>query len=143
MSNDLIFEIKIIHNTRYNDISIESFIGNIVLLILSKNLFKYNFEVSDFIYHAFNIKLRPYAINSRTLMVAKICRHLIDMDKYNMKKASILIYDYLMNNIIPNKIDINKDIIVYPKEHNNNNKKEQSNALKNMNIWINKQKNKK
>lgn len=86
MNNNLNREMEIIHNIRYNDVSIESFIGNLVLLIFSKELFKYNFEVSDFIFKAFNIKFLPYAIRSRTLMNAKLCRYLVTIDKYQVKK---------------------------------------------------------
>ncbi|MGJ7233482.1 hypothetical protein ABMZ93_17750 [Morganella morganii] len=142
MNNNLNREMEIIHNIRYNDVSIESFIGNLVLLIFSKELFKYNFEVSDFIFKAFNIKFLPYTIRSRTLMNAKLCRYLVTIDKYQVKKTSIIIYDYLMNDIIPNKIEINKPIVIYPEGYEKNTKK-QSNALKNMNLWINKENNKK
>ena len=37
MNNNLNREMEIIHNIRYNDVSIESFIGNLVLLISQKN----------------------------------------------------------------------------------------------------------
>ncbi|HBC7186256.1 TPA: hypothetical protein KEY19_002941 [Morganella morganii] len=47
-----------------------------------------------------------------------------------------------MNDIIPNKIEINKPIVIYPEGYEKNTKK-QSNALKNMNLWINKENNKK
>ncbi len=135
-------QIDIIHKLRFGNTTKESLIGGVTCLVLSKNLFKLNAEVYKFIFNIFNIKFLPYAIRSRTLMLAKTCRIMVNLDSQEVKAASIRIYEYIMTELLPEQVDMNEDITIYP-EMVNKKKIKNGNALKNMNIWLKNNSNKK
>lgn len=56
-------------------------------ILLSKELFKYNSEISTYLLNVFDIQFRPYVMQSRTMIVARITREIY---KYNDKQVSIV-----------------------------------------------------
>ncbi len=61
-------------------------IGIFGILIISKELIKKNSEVADFIEFVLDLRLPEYVIKSRTLMMARTSRVLINMtDDFNLK----------------------------------------------------------
>ncbi|WP_337228109.1 hypothetical protein [Proteus faecis] len=136
MENSLKYEIKIIHQLRFNTTTKESFIGYIVLLMLSKKLFSFNTDVSDLVFNSFGVKFLPYAVRSRTLMVAKVCKFCSELNTQEINHISIKVYDYLMSEVLPKKTNIGSDIVVNVKNENYKIKQKKNNALENMNLWI-------
>lgn len=55
-------------------------IGIVVELLLSKEIFKRNSEIAAFIKETFDIELKLYILKSRTMIVAKICRSIHNMN---------------------------------------------------------------
>ncbi|EAV3687781.1 hypothetical protein E2W85_11795 [Salmonella enterica] len=86
---------NIIHLYRNQKVSKETFIGAIVCLLLDKQTFKTNSEVGEFINLIFNIQMPSYTLRSRTLMVARICRIINDMDTKGIEKSSNTTYKFL------------------------------------------------
>lgn len=128
-------EIDIVHQLRFGNTTKESLTGTVVSLILSKSLFKSNTDVCDFILSIFNIELPLYARRSRTLMIAKTCRLSVNLDNQEVKAMSISIYEHIMNNVLPELVDVSNGIVVYTKNSKTKTNKS-GNALKNMNIWL-------
>lgn len=77
-------------------------IGIFGILIISKELIKKNSEVADFIEFVLDLRLPEYVIKSRTLMMARTSRVLINMtDDFNLKNIRKKILEYL--DVIENK----------------------------------------
>ncbi|HHR6335741.1 TPA: hypothetical protein ACS735_003608 [Providencia alcalifaciens] len=109
---------------KHGNVAKENFIGIINMLVLSSELFKKNSDVADYIEHAFGIHLLPYAVRSRTIMIAKLCRFLVKINDMESKKLSIKTYNYIISNF-----EVENDKIFLSK-------KKSSNALSNMEKWI-------
>lgn len=77
-------------------------IGIFGILIISKELIKKNSEVADFIEFVLDLRLPEYVIKSRTLMMARTSRVLINMtDDFNLKNIRKKTLEYL--DVIENK----------------------------------------
>ncbi|MGR1227230.1 hypothetical protein [Escherichia coli] len=120
--------IKALNKANNMPLTKENFLGLVIMLILSKEVFRSNFDVSKFINKTFKISFLNYAVRSRTLMCAKICRHINELSENDIKMA----YTHFLNNI--NTLDI---------IFNDANKTRQKptskskHAIRNLNIWIN------
>lgn len=106
----------------------ENFLGLIIMLILSKDIFRSNLAVSEFINKTFRISFLNYAIRSRTLMCAKICKHINELDEKNLKT----VYMHFLNNI--NSADI---LLSDENKLNQKSTSKNKHAIRNLNIWIN------
>lgn len=51
-------------------------IGIVVELLLSKEVFKRNSEIAEFVKDTFNIEFKEYILKSRTMITAKLCREI-------------------------------------------------------------------
>ena len=107
------------------NVSKGTFLGTIVYLLMNKELFKKNSDVNDFIATVFSIAMPVYATRSRTLMVAKICRVIVDYNDEQIKKSSNNACNYI-NSIFKSKVNIKTPSV----------NKNKNNALTNMNMWI-------
>ena len=77
-------------------------IGIFGILIISKELIKKNSEVADFIEFVLDLRLPEYVIKSRTLMMARTSRVLMNMtDDFNLKNIRKKTLEYL--DVIENK----------------------------------------
>ncbi|HHS9650004.1 TPA: hypothetical protein ACTW3N_003527 [Klebsiella oxytoca] len=120
--------LKALNKANYMPMTKENFIGLVVMLILSKDVFSSNLAVSEFISKTFKISFLNYAVRSRTLMCAKICRYINELNEHDVKKSHM----HFLNNI--NKLDI------YISDTNKASLKSASknkHAIRNLNIWIN------
>lgn len=106
----------------------ENFIGLIVCILLNKDIFSYNHEVSKFIKLSFDLQLPLYAVRSRTLMVAKICRHLVNFNEKEIDRLNNKIYTNLTL-ALAEKFNLSN----YSDDKSKNIKND---ALSNMNKWI-------
>lgn len=93
-------------------------VGIVVELILSKEIFKNNKEVGIFLKDVFNVEFKNYVMKSRTMIVSKVCKKILDDTNANYKNRLIEF--------------INKQIEILKK---NNNIKEKRNEFHG---WINK-----
>lgn len=109
---------------KHGNVAKENFIGIISMIVLSSELFKKNSDVADYVEHTFDIHLLPYAVRSRTIIIAKLCRFLVKITDAESKKLSIKTYNYIASNF-----EIENDKILLSKNKN-------SNALTNMEKWI-------
>ncbi|MFD0897355.1 hypothetical protein [Loigolactobacillus binensis] len=81
--------------------SINYFTGFMYSLILDKTVFKRNDELPDFIFNFFlkpfgSMQYKDYVYKSRTLLGARVCRHIIDDFNYSdTVKLSKIILNYL------------------------------------------------
>ncbi|EKN6227961.1 hypothetical protein DVP38_13035, partial [Yersinia enterocolitica] len=73
--------LKAINRASHLGFQKEHMIGLVIMLILSREIFNTNLEVSNFISNIFGIKFPNYAIRSRTLMSAKLARHINELDE--------------------------------------------------------------
>ncbi|MGM8715658.1 hypothetical protein [Enterobacter hormaechei] len=106
----------------------ENFLGLVIMLILSKDVFRTNLDVGEFINKTFKISFLNYVIRSRTLMCAKICRHINELDDNDVKLA----HAHFLN--IINALDINFDDANKASQKISSKNKH---AIRNLNIWIN------
>ncbi|WP_313140278.1 hypothetical protein [Leclercia sp.] len=106
----------------------DNFIGLIVCILLNKDIFSYNQEVSKFIKLSFDLNLPLYAVRSRTLMVAKICRYLFKFNEKEIERLRTKVYINLTTALADK---LNSSTNLDGKSKNNKN-----DALSNMNKWI-------
>lgn len=106
----------------------ETLIGFIVTILLDKNIFSTNHEVNKFIWLSLKIVMPQYAIRSRTLMIAKVCKHLISMPETDIEYLkSVLYVNLIMVLSEQTSIEWHFDDHVKPVKND---------ALRNMNKWI-------
>lgn len=106
----------------------ENFLGLVIMVILSKDFFRTNLDVGEFINKTFKISFLNYVIRSRTLMCAKICRHINELSDDDLKMT----YMNFLNNINILDINLNNANKSSPKNQSKN-----KHAIRNLNIWIN------
>lgn len=63
-----------------NSLDIFELIGLYGMILFSKEIFKKNSQVADFVNQTMNLNLAKYIIRSRTMITAKVIRKLIDYD---------------------------------------------------------------
>lgn len=73
--------------------------GIFTVLILSKEVFKSNKDIKEFI-EIFNIKSKPYMIKSRSIILSKVIRTIRDLDD-----REIYIYISNLNKLFSDEID--------------------------------------
>lgn len=102
------------------DASKEILIGVTVMLLMNKSIFLKNSYVSDFIKSVFNISMPNYAVKSRTLMIAKICKIIFFFENQELiiRNKKLLMF---LNNLL---------------DDNFNKTKNKQSSLLNMNKWI-------
>lgn len=120
--------IKALNKANNMPMAKENFLGLVIMLIFSKDVFRSNFDVSEFINKTFKISFLNYAVRSRTLMCAKICRHINELSEDDIKMA----YMHFLNNINALDINFNDSNKATPKSTSKN-----KHAIRNLNIWIN------
>ncbi|EIM6185163.1 hypothetical protein LNN10_005145 [Escherichia coli] len=120
--------IKALNKANNMPMTKENFLGLVIMLILSKEVFRSNFDVSKFINKTFKISFLNYDVRSRTLMCAKICRHINELSENDIKMA----YTHFLNNI--NTLDI---IFNDANKTSQKSTSKSKHAIRNLNIWIN------
>lgn len=73
------------------------FIGIITELIYSKEIFVKNKDISNFVKDIFDIELKDYVVKSRTMIVAKISKKIIDSESIIDYKNKL--YDFISTQI--------------------------------------------
>jgi len=106
-------------------ISKEELIGLTISMMLSKDIFKTNKDVSDFASQEINLDFLEYAIKSRTLMIARTARKISEFDDKDQKKLVSSIRNYCFNHMI-----------LEDKHQKNHTEKSKNNANKSMEKWI-------
>ncbi|EFH9337091.1 TPA: hypothetical protein L6753_004522 [Escherichia coli] len=120
--------IKALNKANNMPMTKENFLGLVIMLILSKEVFRSNFDVSKFINKTFKISFLNYVVRSRTLMCAKICKHINELSENDIKMA----YTHFLNNI--NTLDIIFNDAIKTSQKSTSKSKH---AIRNLNIWIN------
>lgn len=118
--------LKAINRSTHLGFQKENMIGLIVMLILSRDVFNKNLDVANFIESVFGVRFPSYAMRSRTLMIAKLVKHINLLDDKNIE-SSYKKFSMLLSEIRIGAYDEVKVI----KEKNKNN-----NAFSNMHKWI-------
>ncbi|WP_426448170.1 hypothetical protein [Siccibacter colletis] len=106
----------------------ENLIGLIVTILLNKTFFSTNYEVSKFIKLTFNLEMPKYVVRSRTLMVAKICRHLVAINDKEVELLKSIIYS--------NLVMVLSEQYSLEWHYDDKIKTVKNDALSNMNKWI-------
>ncbi|MEX5485896.1 hypothetical protein IC611_09125 [Proteus mirabilis] len=114
--------------------SLEFMIGFLSLVIFSKEIFKSNFELSEFIKDAFKIEYKRYVVSSRTLMFSRLAKDIVrkysDGNHFTAKNTVV--------NIIYEKLDqlpIN-DIALEAKKKENKKRKGKNTTTESISKWI-------
>lgn len=81
-----------------NDIDYIDIIGLNVAIIYSKEIFKRNKDISQFLVEIYNINFRPYVMKSRTLIVARITRELHNKTHEELNEIRLKLINYLNPN---------------------------------------------
>ncbi len=68
-----------------NSLDIFELIGLYGMILFSKELFRKNSQVADFVNHTMNLNLANYIIKSRALITAKVIKTLINYDVKEQK----------------------------------------------------------
>ncbi len=113
--------IKLIQSyLKKNSISVIDLIGIIALMIITRDIFKKNSEVYDFVNDILDVRFPQYVIKSRTLMVARINRLLVGMDESQIKKIQLNLTSYLEE---VNISEMEERFITHKKKKKNENEK--------------------
>ncbi|KQC86048.1 hypothetical protein [Butyribacter intestini] len=105
-----------------NNCDIIEMIGMIVILIISKNIFKKNSDVAEFIETVIGINFPGYVIKSRTLMAARASKIVFALDDNEIRQLKIKINAYLSKLI--NQKDDEKVVLSKNRKKNENDKLE-------------------
>ncbi|AOM39689.1 hypothetical protein [Xenorhabdus hominickii] len=117
--------LNMIKKLKHGNVNKEFFLGLVITLILSKEIFKKNSEVALYLDNVFKVVFLPYTVRSRTLISAKISRVIIELSNKEIENLSSLTVNYIINN---HELKNEKKPVA------KNNKK--GNALSNMDKWI-------
>lgn len=77
-------------------------IGIVAELLLSKEIFRTNSEIEDFLKQIFDIHFKLYIFRSRTLVVARVIRVILEMENDSSYKNNLYAF-------VQFKIDLFKD----------------------------------
>ncbi|HFI0633822.1 TPA: hypothetical protein ACGO2G_000280 [Streptococcus suis] len=77
-------------------------IGIVSELILSKQVFRKNSEIEAFILEVFNLKLKSYLYKSRTLLVARMTREIVNQEISG--KQIKMLYNFVVVKIDENQL---------------------------------------
>jgi hypothetical protein len=127
MMNSKVDNKYILKRVETSYISKEELIGLSILMMLSKDIFKTNKDVSDFVSQEINLNFLEYAIKSRTLMIARTARKISEFDDKDQKKLVSSIRNYCFNHMMLEE----KDQINHIERERSKN-----NANKSMKKWI-------
>lgn len=87
--DNLIYKIKTLpdYRTQYE------FCGALTEILYMKKAFRYNRDIADIIYNVYGIEFKKYVISSRSLLIGKFLKEIINnkYDNYKTKKISELI----------------------------------------------------
>ena len=83
-------------------------VGIVCELVLSKEIFKNNTDIEDFIIGVFNLKFKDYLYKSRTLLVARLTREILKNDKY--AKQIKLLYKFIVSKIDEDNMNTNNQL---------------------------------
>lgn len=72
-------------------------IGIVSELLLSKQIFLKNMDIEDFLMEVFGLKFKAYLYRSRTMIVAKVTKEIIAMEKDNEYKNKL--YKFIQKKI--------------------------------------------
>ncbi len=93
------FNFSMLYRMKNNTSSKEHVIGFFVCVILNRDLFKSNEQVSRFLNLVLNLSLLPYAVRSRTIMCAKASRVLVAANQGQVSdygaRAAVYILEFL------------------------------------------------
>lgn len=96
-------------STKQSDVC--ALMGVMILVIYSKDIFKNNKELPDFIFFTIGKEYKPYVFKVRTTLVAKLSRFLYfcTEDEIDVIRKNLLEYFIIDNNKILNKKNKNKN----------------------------------
>ena len=105
MNKQLILYRNELKNTK---IQTYKLVGIVCELVLSKEIFKNNTDIEDFIIGVFNLKFKDYLYKSRTLLVARLTREILKNDKY--AKQIKLLYKFIVSKIDEDNMNTNNQL---------------------------------
>ncbi len=88
------------NHLKKSNTDIVEIIGIITTLIITKDVFKKNLEVKEFLSNALGVDFPSYVIRSRTLMAARTSRLLFTVDEEKLYELKNKIFTYIKNNDI-------------------------------------------
>lgn len=84
-----------INEKLHNDsLDLINLIGVYSMIILSKEIFKKNTQAADFVKKTMNLNLANYIIKSRTLIIAKVIKTIVNYDLKEQKTMHIKCKEY-------------------------------------------------
>lgn len=89
------------------NISKYKLIGITSEIILSKEIFKYNKDISPFLFSIFNINFKNYVMKSRTLIIAKVIRLIYLLEDSEVNTCSKQLYTFTNTIIAESKKESN------------------------------------
>lgn len=85
------------NHLKKNNTDIVEIIGIITTLIITKDVFKKNLEVKEFLSNVLGIDFPSYVMRSRTLMAARTSRLLFTVDEDSLYELKNKIFTYIKN----------------------------------------------
>ena len=83
-------------------------IGIVSELVLSKEIFKNNIDIEDFIVSVFDLRFKDYLYKSRTLLVARLTIEILNNDSH--AKRTKLLYKFIVSKIDEDNINTNNQL---------------------------------
>ncbi|AKC68090.1 hypothetical protein VT48_06115 [Bacillus altitudinis] len=99
---------KYLNRLLYESVDSIEVLGISIALIYSKEIFKKNEDLKNFLVKVFDLQFLPYVMKSRTLIAARVSRTLVKLNEEEIHKIKLKILDYFKSDEESDKVKSSK-----------------------------------
>ncbi|MCW1837395.1 hypothetical protein [Bacillus xiamenensis] len=99
---------KYLNRLLYESVDSIDVLGISIALIYSKEIFKKNEDLKNFLIKVFDLQFLPYVMKSRTLIAARVSRTLVKLNDEEIHKIKLKILEYFKSDQESDKVKSSK-----------------------------------
>lgn len=99
---------KYLNRLLYESVDSIEVLGISIALIYSKEIFKKNEDLKNFLIKVFDLQFLPYVMKSRTLIAARVSRTLVKLNEEEIHKIKLKILEYFKSDEESDKVKSSK-----------------------------------
>ncbi|PSB69493.1 hypothetical protein C6345_01825 [Bacillus sp. LNXM12-2] len=99
---------KYLNRLLYESVDSIEVLGISIALIYSKEIFKKNEDLKNFLIKVFDLQFLPYVMKSRTLIAARVSRTLVKLNDEEIHKIKLKILEYFKSDQESDKVKSSK-----------------------------------